>query len=487
MYYGTRLVKLNSLIKNIAQDENVFPSIDIKKICTNSKDVKNGSLFIAINGHQNDGHDFISEAIENGASAIISNGRNIGKLSVPNIKVSNTRLAASRIAAEYFNHPSKRLNVIGITGTNGKTTTASLIFSILKAAKINVAQIGTLGVIAKGFEKQKTLTTPDPITLHKIFNDLIDRNFSHVVMEVSSHALDQFRVADVDFNIAVFTNLSEEHLDYHLNIEEYYKAKSKLFRLMPITGTSIINIDDKYGNKMCGESLAPVLNISKHNESDIYYEKLDCTLTGIKGTIKAGNELISIDSKLIGEFNAENILSAASIAIALNIDTKIIQKGIEEIKFVEGRMELFKTKDKKNIVIDYAHTPDAYVKVLTTLKEMVPEKNSIHILFGCGGNRDKIKRPQMGKIAEEFSEKLWITSDNPRYENIKDINSDITKEMVGNNFEIIKDRGTALSAAINEIDSGDLLVILGKGRENFQDIEGNKFPYSDIEIIESYL
>ena len=487
MYYGTRLVKLNSLIKNIAQDEHVFPSIDIKKICTNSKDVKNGSLFIAINGLQNDGHDFISEAIENGASAIISNGRNIGKLSVPNIKVSNTRLAASRIAAEYFNHPSKRLNVIGITGTNGKTTTASLIFSILKAAKINVAQIGTLGVIAKGFEKQKTLTTPDPITLHKIFNDLIDRNFSHVVMEVSSHALDQFRVADVDFNIAVFTNLSEEHLDYHLNIEEYYKAKSKLFRLMPITGTSIINIDDKYGNKMCAESLAPVLNISKHNESDIYYEKLDCTLTGIKGTIKAGNELISIDSKLIGEFNAENILSAASIGVALNIDTKLIQKGIEEIKFVEGRMELFKTKDKKNIVIDYAHTPDAYVKVLTTLKEMVPEKNSIHILFGCGGNRDKIKRPQMGKIAEEFSEKLWITSDNPRYENIKDINSDITKEMVGNNFEIIKDRGTALSAAINEIDSGDLLVILGKGRENFQDIEGNKFPYSDIEIIESYL
>ena len=487
MYYGTRLVKLNSLIKNIAQDENVFPSIDIKKICTNSKEVKNGSLFIAINGLQNDGHDFISEAIENGASAIISNGRNIGKLSVPNIKVSNTRLAASRIAAEYFNHPSKRLNVIGITGTNGKTTTASLIFSILKAAKINVAQIGTLGVIAKGFEKQKTLTTPDPITLHKIFNDLIDRNFSHVVMEVSSHALDQFRVADVDFNIAVFTNLSEEHLDYHLNIEEYYKAKSKLFRLMPITGTSIINIDDKYGNKMCAESPAPVLNISKHNESDIYYEKLDCTLTGIKGTIKAGNKLISFYSKLIGEFNAENILSATSIGIALNIDTRIIQKGIEEIKFVEGRMELFQTKDNKNIVIDYAHTPDAYIKVLTTLKEMVPEKNSIHILFGCGGNRDKIKRPQMGKIAEEFSEKLWITSDNPRYENIKDINSDITKEMVGNNFEIIKDRGTALSAAINEIDSGDLLVILGKGRENFQDIEGNKFPYSDIEIIESYL
>ena len=487
MYYGTRLVKLNYLIKNIAQDENAFPSIDINKICTNSKEVKNGSLFIAINGLQNDGHDFISEAIENGASAIISNGRDIGKLSVPNIKVSNTRIAASRIAAEYFNHPSKKLNVIGITGTNGKTTTASLIFSILKAAKLNVAQIGTLGVIAKGFEKQKTLTTPDPITLHKIFNDLVDRNFSHVVMEVSSHALDQFRVADVDFNIAVFTNLSEEHLDYHQNFEEYFKAKSKLFRLMPITGTSIINIDDKYGNKMCRESPAPVLNISKNNESDIFFEKLDCTLAGVKGTIKAGSELVSFDSKLIGEFNAENILAAASIGIALNIDSRIIQKGIEEKKFIEGRMEIFRTKDNKNIVIDYAHTPDAYLKVLTTLKEMVSEKNSIHILFGCGGNRDKIKRPEMGKIAEEFSEKLWITSDNPRYENIKNINSDITKEMVRNNFEIINDRGIALSKAINEINNGDLLLVLGKGRENFQDIEGKKFPYSDVEIIESYL
>jgi len=487
MYYGTRLVKLNYLIKNIAQDESAFPSIDINKICTNSKEVKNGSLFIAINGLQNDGHDFISEAIENGASAIISNGRDIGKLSVPNIKVSNTRIAASRIAAEYFNHPSKKLNVIGITGTNGKTTTASLIFSILKAAKLNVAQIGTLGVIAKGFEKQKTLTTPDPITLHKIFNDLVDRNFSHVVMEVSSHALDQFRVADVDFNIAVFTNLSEEHLDYHQNFEEYFKAKSKLFRLMPITGTSIINIDDKYGNKMCRESPAPVLNISKNNESDIFFEKLDCTLAGVKGTIKAGSEFVSFDSKLIGEFNAENILAAASIGIALNIDSRIIQKGIEEKKFIEGRMEIFRTKDNKNIVIDYAHTPVAYLKVLTTLKEMVSEKNSIHILFGCGGNRDKIKRPEMGKIAEEFSEKLWITSDNPRYENIKNINSDITKEMVRNNFEIINDRGIALSKAINEINNGDLLLVLGKGRENFQDIEGKKFPYSDVEIIESYL
>ena len=480
-------MKLNSLVKNIVQDKSNVSDININNICTNSKDVGRGSLFVAINGINNDGHDYINEAVENGASAVISNGRDVGKLPIPNLKVSNTRLAVSRVAAEFYNYPSREIKIIGITGTNGKTTTASLVYAILKSANYKAAQIGTLGVIADDYEINNTLTTPDPITLHKILRDLSDNNFTHVVMEVSSHALDQLRVSDIDFDISVFTNLSNEHLDYHNDMETYFKAKSKLFRMMPITSTSIINIDDEYGKKMKLESSAPVISISMKNKSDIYFERVNYSLKGLNGMIGAGNEKIEFNSKLIGEFNAENIISAASVGIALNINSKDIENGINSAKVINGRMEIFKTKNKKNIVIDYAHTPDSYLKVLSTLKNLIDEKNKIHVLFGCGGDRDNSKRNKMGKIAADFAEKLWITPDNPRFENIDKINLEITKGLDKKKYEIFHDREVGLMTALSKIKSGDILAVLGKGRERFQDVKGNKIKYSDIEIIEKFL
>ncbi|OUX21100.1 MAG: UDP-N-acetylmuramoyl-L-alanyl-D-glutamate--2,6-diaminopimelate ligase [bacterium TMED250] len=485
--YGPQVVKLDSLIKDIVQDKNDISDVNINKICTSSKDAKKGSLFVAINGTVNDGHDFINEAVENGASAVISNGKNVSKLSVPNIKVSNTRLAASRVSAEFYNYPSKELKVVGITGTNGKTTTASLIYSILKSANYKVAQIGTLGLIADGYDKNKTLTTPDPITLHKILRNLSDDNFSHVVMEVSSHALDQLRVADIDFDISVFTNLSNEHLDYHNDMETYFRAKSKLFRMMPITSTSIINVDDEYGARIKNESSAPVISISTKNKSDIFFKKINYSLEGINGLIRAGNEEIAFNSKLIGEFNAENIISAASVGIALNIGLKKIENGINNVKVIDGRMEVFKTSGNKNIVVDYAHTPDSYIKVLSTIKKLIGKKKKVYVLFGCGGNRDNSKRNKMGKIAADFAEKLWITPDNPRFENIDEINLEITKGLNANKYEIFNDREFGLKKAISKMKSNDTLVVLGKGREDYQDIKGKKIEYSDIEIIEKYL
>ena len=480
-------MKLNSLIKNIVQYKNDFSGININKLCTNSKDVDRGSLFIAIDGAKNDGHDFIDDAINNGASAVISNGKSVKKITVPNVKVSNTRLAASRVAAEFYSYPSKELKVIGITGTNGKTTTASIIYSILNSANFKVAQLGTLGIIAEGFEKNKTLTTPDPITLHKILRDLSDKGFTHVVMEVSSHALDQLRVADIDFDISVFTNLSNEHLDYHNDMETYFKAKSKLFRMMPITSTSIVHIDDMYGKKMKLESSAPVLSISMKKRSDIYFDKINCSLSGIRGIIKSANKEILFNSALIGEFNSENIISAASVGIALNISAKNIENGINRLKVIEGRMEVFKTSDEKNIIIDYAHTPDSYFKVLSTLKNLLIKQGHIHVLFGCGGDRDRSKRNKMGKIAADFAEKLWITPDNPRFENLDKINSDIIKGLDSKKYEIFNDRELGLRTALSKIKSKDILGVLGKCRENYQDINGFKAEYSDIKIIEKFL
>ncbi len=480
-------MKLNSLVKHIVHDKKDLSNINIHKICTNSKNVEKGSLFVAINGEEHDGHNYINEAIKNGAAAVISNGKDIGKLPVPNLRVSNTRLAASKVAAEFYNYPSKELKIIGITGTNGKTTTASLIYSILKQSNFKAAQLGTLGVIADGFDKNKTLTTPDPITLHKILRDLSNNSFTHVVMEVSSHALDQFRVADIDFDISIFTNLSKEHLDYHNDMETYFKTKSRLFRMMPITGTSIIHTDKDYGIKMKLESSAPVVSISMNDTGDIYYKDINYSLSGINGFIKAGNKKIVFNSSLVGEFNAENILSAVSAGITLNISPNIIERAIEETDLIEGRMEIFKTKDEKSIVVDYAHTPDSYFKVLSTLKKLRRSKNKMHVLFGCGGNRDSTKRSEMGKIAAEFADKIWITPDNPRFENIEKINSEITKGIDKNKYDVFVNRQDGLEAAIKNIGSGDMLVVLGKGRENYQDINGTKIKYSDIEIIEKYL
>jgi UDP-N-acetylmuramoyl-L-alanyl-D-glutamate--2,6-diaminopimelate ligase len=478
---------LKELVKDIVQDSSDIPKVEINNICSHSEQVNNGSLFVAIYGEKFDGHDFIQKAVNNGASAIISNGRDIGELPIPNIKVANPRLAASKVAAEYFGHPSKRLKVIGITGTNGKTTTASIVYNILKANGIKCAQLGTLGVIADDFILEKTLTTPDPIKLHKIFKDFVNKGFTHVVMEVSSHALDQMRVADIEFDIASFTNLSPEHLDYHKTIEDYFHAKAKLFHGLSITSTSIINFDDKMGKVIAKESKAPVISVSKKGDSDIYFSALKHSLKGIKGKISAGDKVIEIDSALIGEFNVENILCAVGITNSLGVKQEIITLGIKKSFVIPGRMEVFYKGNGGTIIVDYAHTPDAYEKVLKTVSKMKSKNSQLNVLFGCGGDRDALKRPEMGKIVEKYGDKLWITPDNPRSELIESINNEIIDGLSMQKHKKFNDRGLALLQALNDLGAEDILLVLGKGREEYQEISGEKIKYSDIKIIEKVI
>ena len=291
----------------------------------------------------------------------------------------------------------------------------------------------------------------------------------------------------MDFNLGVFTNLSPEHLDYHKTMDDYFHAKARLFKSLPITGTAIINHDDGAGKAMANESQAPAVSISKNGSTDIHYSELTQDLGGICGAIQAGDLKISISSPLVGDFNVENILCAVSTAITLGINPNLIELGVSTCKTIPGRMEVISLQNGATVSVDYAHTPDAYEKVLITIASMKNSNGRINILFGCGGDRDATKRSKMGRIAEKYGDQLYITPDNPRTEDLADINAQICDGLSENKYQIYDDRAIGLTEAILELKAGDILVVLGKGRENYQEVMGEKLPYSDLEIIESFI
>ncbi len=478
-------MQLTDLIKHIQFKGNPDER-QILGITYDSRKVRQGTLFVAIKGMHNDGHDYILDAIKNGACAILSNGRSLHGLGIPVIQVKDPRECMSHIAAHFYHHPSKDMTIIGVTGTNGKTSITQLINAILTENEIHCGSLGTLGFITPSGMQSTGFTTPESIEIQQILSTLKAGNINHLVMEISSHALVQHRVDDVDVNVAIYTNLTQEHLDFHKNMEQYFQAKLKLFQKLSPDKTAILNLDDPMTSRICKETKAKVLTYGFTADANLHPVSSEITLTGIRAVISLYGLKIEVHSPLIGRFNLQNIMAAIAAGITLGVPAGVIESAISKVKNVPGRMETVKIQIPGKVIIDYAHTPDAYEKVISLVRNLSTDGKKIITLFGCGGDRDQTKRPVMAEIAERLSDYVYVTSDNPRNENPDEIFRQILKGFNRQNHLLVRDRREAIRTAMSKMDKDTILLILGKGRDDYELVRGEKLPHSDIKTAESF-
>ncbi|MCK4739183.1 MAG: UDP-N-acetylmuramoyl-L-alanyl-D-glutamate--2,6-diaminopimelate ligase, partial [Deltaproteobacteria bacterium] len=480
--------------------------VEVLGIECDSRKVKNGDIFVAIKGEHFDGTKFASEAEKNGAKSILTE-REIKDTSLPQVIVEEVSKVLGNLSARFYLEPTKEMKVLGITGTNGKTTVAYLTESIFKSARVRGggAVIGTINYRYDGKVFDSEHTTPEAHNLQRFFKEIADAGITHCAVEVSSHALTQRRVDGTNFQVKVFTNLTPEHLDYHHTIEEYYKAKSRLFTDKSFDSSSnvrdrglVINADDPYGRRIIKESKeALTYSLDSSGEASIYPKSFTVSSSGISALVATPKGTLNIESTLVGEYNLQNILAAIGAGIALGFSTEVISAGINNLKKVPGRLEAFKGGSNISAFVDYAHTPDALEKTLKALKPLT--KARIITVFGCGGDRDKIKRGVMGEVATRLSDITIITSDNPRTEDPLMIISDIeggikeakkyetSKKTEEKTYLIIPDRKEAIERAVEFARSGDLVLIAGKGHEDYQIVGSKKFLFDDREILKNCL
>ncbi|MBA3696377.1 MAG: UDP-N-acetylmuramoyl-L-alanyl-D-glutamate--2,6-diaminopimelate ligase [Methylotenera sp.] len=463
-------------------------------ITADSRKVQAGTLFLAYLGAKKDGRDFIPQAIRAGAAAVLWEEREFvwnSNWQVPNQAVRGLKLQAGEIAGEYYGNPSNQLTMIGVTGTNGKTSVSQWIAQCLTILGKKTAVLGTIG---NGFVDNKadvltesSNTTPDALLLQGMLADYLQQQASAVVMEVSSHGLEQGRVHGVAFDIAILTNLSRDHLDYHQTMEAYAAAKKKLFDWQGLN-MPILNVDDAFGQSIASSLKQKNKSFMTYGvgSGDIRASDLILSDAGISMQVATPQGNAQITTPVLGRFNAYNVLAVLSTLLALDIDLHDAVKAITQIKPVLGRMQQFGGGELPLVVIDYAHTPDALEKVLSTLKEQIEANKKLVCVFGCGGDRDAGKRPIMGSIARKLADNVVVTSDNPRSEDPTEIIQQIMAGMTGT-YAIEPDRATAITMAVKAASHGDIVLIAGKGHENYQEILGVKYPFSDALVAQSAL
>ncbi|OFY92865.1 MAG: UDP-N-acetylmuramoyl-L-alanyl-D-glutamate--2,6-diaminopimelate ligase [Bacteroidetes bacterium RIFCSPLOWO2_12_FULL_31_6] len=455
----------------------------IEKICFDSRATEKSSLFIAVSGTQVDGHQYIDKAITDGAIAIVcENLPEQFKENVTYIRVVDSSFALGIIAANFYDNPASEIKLIGITGTNGKTTTATLLYDLFTQLGSKSGLLSTV-VNKVGTENiPSTHTTPDAIQLNALLRYMVSEGCEYCFMEVSSHAIHQHRIAGLDFIGAVFTNITHDHLDYHKTFDEYLKAKKQFFDGLSETAFALVNKDDKNGIVMLQNTKAQKATYSLKSMSDFSCKVIESDFSGMQLTID-GSE---VWTKLIGKFNAYNLLAIYAISILLGQDKLTVLTAISNLTAVEGRFQYVKSQNNIAGIVDYAHTPDALQNVLTTINDIRTGNEKLITLVGCGGDRDKTKRPIMAKIACDWSDKIILTSDNPRSENPEEIIEEMRVGVEGIHFKkvlAIVNREEAIKTACSLANDGDIILVAGKGHEKYQEIKGIKLPFDDMKIL----
>lgn len=461
---------------------------EISGIAYNSKAVKPGFLFAALRGAARNGMDFVAEAAGNGAVAVLSAWPKPPAVKMAWVQVADAREALALAAANFYGRPSDRMKVVGITGTKGKTTTTYILEEILRAAGAATGLIGTIEYRRPGWRIAAPRTTPESSDLQALLHDFLDAGVSHCVMEVSSHALEQKRVWGLSYDVAVFTNLSGEHLDYHPNMEAYFEAKKKLFFLNHKRSTAVVNWDDSWGQKLVAELPMTTVTFGLEPASIVRALKYVPSESGIDAQVSYPGGVMRIQSVLVGRHNLYNLLAAAGAALALNIAPADIVKGIGALRGVPGRFERVPNSRGLQIVVDYAHTDNALENLLMTAREFKPRR--VILVFGAGGDRDKDKRERMGRVAARLADWTVLTSDNPRSEEPGDIIAAIEKGFAKEGvrtYEIEPDRKRAIVRALGTANKGDIVLIAGKGHEDYQIFKDRTVHFSDIESVREIL
>jgi UDP-N-acetylmuramoyl-L-alanyl-D-glutamate--2,6-diaminopimelate ligase len=466
-------MQLSELVADLPSQKYNMKDIEINSIEFDSRKVKAGSMYIAVKGDRYDGHDFVEDAVRAGAVAVATEHK--VETDIPQVVVDSTRDILSKVALNFYGSFA-HMEKVGVTGTNGKTTTTFLIRSILMRAGKKPGLIGT--VYYQGATKSKaTRTTPEILDTLKLLKEFQEQGMDSVVMEVSSHALKLGRVEGIEFDAAVFTNLSQDHLDFHVTMDDYMRSKLRIFSLLKQNGFAIYNNDEDMRDAVKSMALPRALSFGQTEGSDIRGRLVEQSIDGLKIEVSCMGKAYEVNSSLIGRFNFHNILGSFAAGVALDVEADHIIEGIERLRSVPGRME----RIVDNIFVDYAHTPAAIENILRSAGEYT--RGRLVVVFGCGGDRDRDKRAKMGAIATRLADFAVITTDNPRHEAPTAIISDILKGVAGENYTVIEDRTAAIEYAISTKQEDDMVIVAGKGHEDYQIFDDETIDFSDAEVI----